>query len=106
MGFLYVHFPTLLHLRPLDFTVSEDAGIEPTTVVTLALAVRRSNHLAISHSQINIYKKILCGGKDICELSPLRLFIPPPQPWPPPCIPEKPPRDVKNMKVRKIFIIF
>jgi hypothetical protein len=32
--------------RPLDFTVLEDAGIAPRTVVTLALAVRRSNHSA------------------------------------------------------------
>jgi hypothetical protein len=29
--------------RPSDSTVSEDAGIEPRTVVTTALAVRRSN---------------------------------------------------------------
>ncbi len=33
--------------RPVDSTVSEDAGIEPRTV---ALAVRRSNHSARSHS--------------------------------------------------------
>jgi hypothetical protein len=30
--------------RPSDSTVSEDAVIEPRTVPTLALAVRRSNH--------------------------------------------------------------
>jgi hypothetical protein len=30
--------------HPLEFTVSEDAGIEPRTVVTLALAVRRAKH--------------------------------------------------------------
>jgi hypothetical protein len=30
--------------RPSDSTVSEDAGIEPGTVATSALAVRRSNH--------------------------------------------------------------
>ncbi len=30
--------------RPSDFTVSTDAGIEPRTVATSALAVRRSNH--------------------------------------------------------------
>jgi hypothetical protein len=30
--------------RPSDFTVSEDAGIEPRTVATTALAVRRFNH--------------------------------------------------------------
>jgi len=29
--------------RPLNYTVSEDAGLEPRTVAALALAVRRSN---------------------------------------------------------------
>jgi hypothetical protein len=29
--------------RPPDFTVSEDAGIEPRTIATSALAIRRSN---------------------------------------------------------------
>jgi hypothetical protein len=33
--------------RPLDYSVSEDAGIEPSTVATMVLAVRRSNHSAI-----------------------------------------------------------
>ncbi len=43
-------FLTLLHLPPLRFhTVSEDAGIEPRTVATLALAVRRANNSARSH---------------------------------------------------------
>jgi hypothetical protein len=37
--------------RLSDFTVSEDAGIEPRTVATLALTARRSNHLARSHPQ-------------------------------------------------------
>ncbi len=35
--------------RPSDSTVSEDAGIEPRTVATAALAVRRSSHSATSH---------------------------------------------------------
>jgi hypothetical protein len=35
--------------RPTDSTVSEDAGIEPRTVATSALSVRRSNHYARSH---------------------------------------------------------
>ncbi len=30
--------------RPSDSSVSEDAGIEPRTLATLALAVGRSNH--------------------------------------------------------------
>jgi hypothetical protein len=32
--------------RPLDSTVSEDAGIESRTVETLALTARHSNHSA------------------------------------------------------------
>ncbi len=32
------------HCRPSDSTVPTDAGIEPKTVATGALAVRRSNH--------------------------------------------------------------
>jgi acetyltransferase-like isoleucine patch superfamily enzyme len=35
--------------RPSDFTVSEDAAIEPRTAATTALAVRRSNHSARPH---------------------------------------------------------
>jgi hypothetical protein len=35
--------------RPSESTVSEDAGIEPRTVATSALAVRRSSHSATSH---------------------------------------------------------
>jgi hypothetical protein len=39
---------TLLHLPPVRFhPVSENAGIEPRTVATLA--VRRSNHSVRSH---------------------------------------------------------
>jgi hypothetical protein len=37
--------------RLSDSTVSEDAGIEPRTVASSALAVRRSNHSARSHPQ-------------------------------------------------------
>jgi hypothetical protein len=37
--------------RPSDSTVSEDARIEPRTVATSELAVRRSNHSARSHPQ-------------------------------------------------------
>jgi hypothetical protein len=35
--------------RPSDSAVSKDAVIEPRTVATSALAVRRSNHSARSH---------------------------------------------------------
>jgi hypothetical protein len=35
--------------RPSDFTVSDDAGIEPMIVATLALTARRLNYSAIAH---------------------------------------------------------
>ncbi len=35
--------------RPSDSIVSEDAGIEPRTVATLAFTARLSNHSARSH---------------------------------------------------------
>jgi hypothetical protein len=41
--------------RPSDSTVSEDAGIEPRTVATMALMARRSSLSAISHSQSATY---------------------------------------------------
>jgi hypothetical protein len=37
--------------RPSDSTVPTDAGMEPRTVATGALTVRRSNHWARSHPQ-------------------------------------------------------
>jgi hypothetical protein len=43
----YIHHSFIC--RPTDSTVPTDAGIEPRTVATDALAVRRSNHLARSH---------------------------------------------------------
>jgi hypothetical protein len=39
----FKYFITLLYLPAI---VSEDAGIEPMTVATFALAIRRSNHSA------------------------------------------------------------
>ncbi len=54
-GFFWV-FPFFMYdiqhcfiCRPSDSTMSGDAGIEPGTVATTALAVRRSNHSAKSH---------------------------------------------------------
>jgi hypothetical protein len=48
----HVGYSTLLHLPPLaDSTVSENAGIEPRTVATLALKASLSNHSAGSHPQ-------------------------------------------------------
>jgi hypothetical protein len=49
----FVYFiPHSFICRPLDSTMWEDAGIEPRTVATLALAVRRSNHSAKSHPRM------------------------------------------------------
>ncbi len=50
-SFIFRYFIQLFWFicRPSDSTVSEDAGIEPRTVATFALAVRRSNQAARSH---------------------------------------------------------
>ncbi len=40
----FVLYSALLHLPPLRFHCADGAGIEPMTVATGALAVRRSNH--------------------------------------------------------------
>jgi hypothetical protein len=44
--------------RPSDSTVSDDAGIEPRTVATSVLSVRRSNHSARSHHQLIAYQPV------------------------------------------------
>ncbi len=50
--------------RPSDSTVSEDAGTEPRTVATLALAVSRSYLLARSHPlDINVPMSNFVKGK-------------------------------------------
>jgi hypothetical protein len=48
-GFFYVFIQHWFICRPSDSTVSEDAGIDPRTVATLTLAVRRSSRSARSH---------------------------------------------------------
>jgi hypothetical protein len=52
--------------RPSDSTVSEDAGIEPMSVATLALTARRSNHLATFHPLLLAHLYNL-GVKDILQ---------------------------------------
>jgi hypothetical protein len=48
--FLFLYVIQLCFIcRPSDYTVSDDAGIEPRTVATLALTARRSNHSVRSH---------------------------------------------------------
>jgi hypothetical protein len=44
LDFFFIKYSTLLHLPPSDSTVPTNAGIEPRTVATIALAIRRSNH--------------------------------------------------------------
>ncbi len=58
-GWIFLYFYIFMYViqhcficRPLDSTVSEDAGIDPRTVATLALTARRSYHLARSHPQL------------------------------------------------------
>ncbi len=61
--------------RPSDSTVSEDAGIEPRTVATTALAVRRSNNSALSHPhyKVHIYKEY----HSVCPLVGIGTLPPP-----------------------------
>jgi hypothetical protein len=53
-GFFCLYVRYLFNTATSDSTVSEDAGIEPRTVATTALTVRRSNYSARSHPQLNI----------------------------------------------------
>ncbi len=51
--------------------MSEDAGIEPRTVATSALAVRRSSHSATSHpqdSESTEWPRILLKNQTVPEL--------------------------------------
>jgi hypothetical protein len=57
-GVKTVFYSTLLHLRPSYSTKSEDAGIEPRTVATSALTVRRSKPLGYTVDLIHKMKKI------------------------------------------------
>ncbi len=66
MDFLryFCEFSTLLHLPPLRFHLSEDAGIEPRTVATFAFAVRRSKNpatvdLIILYNYFSLFSRML-----------------------------------------------
>jgi hypothetical protein len=50
--FMYVNKHCFI-CRPSDSTVSEDAGIYPSTVATFTLIARRYNHSARSHSPLS-----------------------------------------------------
>ncbi len=54
-------FNTALSAAPSDSTVSEDAGIEPRTGLTSALAVRRSYQWARSHPQADNLTGYTCA---------------------------------------------
>ncbi len=55
--------------HPSDSTVSEDAGIKPRIIATLALTARRSNN----HSAINLIHDHMCfemeGGRKSCTVT-------------------------------------
>ncbi len=64
LGDFFYFFPYYIQhcfiCRPSDSTVPTDAGIEPRTVATGALAVRRSNHYARSHPRmLDLIRKLL-----------------------------------------------
>jgi hypothetical protein len=54
----FIMYNTVSSAAP-QIPVSLDAGIEPRTVATTALTVRRSNHSAKSHPQIEVEQKSL-----------------------------------------------
>ncbi len=62
--FLYSIFNTASSATPKIPLCREDAGIEPRTVATTALAVRRSNHSAGSHPLLNLltWQTVSCPG--------------------------------------------
>ncbi len=62
-SFLNILFDTLFLHRPSDSTLSEDAGIEPRTVETLALTVRHSDLSARSHPHSARSYLFLSGSK-------------------------------------------
>ncbi len=58
--------------RPIDSTMAEEDGIEPRTIVTSALAVRRSNHSSRSHPPIptpNISEENHNLNKSLCTIT-------------------------------------
>ncbi len=64
----HVRYSTLLHMPPSDYTASEDAGIEPRTVATMALAVRSSNHSArLIHNSARFHPHRLGRTTWVCE---------------------------------------
>jgi hypothetical protein len=65
---MYILYSKLLHLPPFRFRCVGGCWIEPRTVATLALAVRRSNHSTRSHPPLtNIFRynvlSVMSGGK-------------------------------------------
>jgi hypothetical protein len=63
---------------PSNSTVSEDAGIEPRTVATLALAVRRSNLSARSHplsARFHLYLVICILIRNLLPRVPTFLYV-------------------------------
>jgi hypothetical protein len=79
--------------RPSDSTVSEDAGIEPRTVATTALAVRRSNHSARSHP---LTRLDLIHNSATSHPQYFPAFSPPPPIG----------QQISQSKEQKIFILF
>ena len=67
LGFFMYCIQHCFICRLSDSTVSEDAGIEPSTVATLALAARRSNHSARSHPLLTL--QFSCAGCSAPTLS-------------------------------------
>jgi hypothetical protein len=78
LDFLCLHFSQHCFIcRPSDSAVSEDAGIEPRTVVILALTFTRSSHSATSHPSF-CFSYSLSLTFSVCLGIATRLCTPPP----------------------------
>jgi hypothetical protein len=67
--FLCTLFSTASSAAPEMCTVSEDVGIKPKTVKTLALTARRSNHSARSHFTFITFSTASSAAPEMCTVS-------------------------------------
>ncbi len=58
---LYILMQHCFICHPSDFSVSEDAEIEPRAAATVTLAVKRSHHSAICHPQLGYISSTMLG---------------------------------------------
>ncbi len=75
--FFYIRYSTLLHLPPLRFHCVAGCCIEPRTVATATLAVRRSKHSARSHPHsARSHPRVSPGTQDEDYLRSCKCLVP------------------------------